>query len=132
MCVFVFCFLMIRRPPRSTRTDTLLPYTTLFRSPAASEQARRSAAVVAYHHRSVWQSTAAARSGGAGSTEARLRQGATVPRTGARTERAVGTGRGADEERSRAAVNGQRRCQARSEESRVGKERGRKGRARGV
>src|SRR3546814_18579259 len=25
---------MIRRPPRSTRTDTLLPYTTLFRSPA--------------------------------------------------------------------------------------------------
>src|SRR3546814_14832301 len=27
-----FFFLMIRRPPRSTRTDTLLPYTTLFRS----------------------------------------------------------------------------------------------------
>src|SRR3546814_10636826 len=24
---------MIRRPPRSTRTDTLFPYTTLFRSP---------------------------------------------------------------------------------------------------
>src|SRR3546814_16992888 len=32
---FVFCFfLMIRRPPRSTRTDTLFPYTTLFRSAA--------------------------------------------------------------------------------------------------
>src|SRR3546814_8148161 len=30
-CFFVF-FLMIRRPPRSTRTDTLFPYTTLFRS----------------------------------------------------------------------------------------------------
>src|SRR3546814_11330944 len=29
--LFVF-FLMIRRPPRSTRTDTLFPYTTLFRS----------------------------------------------------------------------------------------------------
>src|SRR3546814_15388263 len=28
-CLFV---LMIRRPPRSTRTDTLFPYTTLFRS----------------------------------------------------------------------------------------------------
>src|SRR3546814_14950139 len=28
---FVFC-VMIRRPPRSTRTDTLFPYTTLFRS----------------------------------------------------------------------------------------------------
>src|SRR3546814_15963975 len=27
-----FFLLMIRRPPRSTRTDTLLPYTTLFRS----------------------------------------------------------------------------------------------------
>src|SRR3546814_18207514 len=31
VCVFFF-FLMIRRPPRSTRTDTLFPYTTLFRS----------------------------------------------------------------------------------------------------
>src|SRR3546814_19647355 len=30
--VCVFFFLMIRRPPRSTRTDTLFPYTTLFRS----------------------------------------------------------------------------------------------------
>src|SRR3546814_14966780 len=29
-----FFFLMIRRPPRSTRTDTLFPYTTLFRSHA--------------------------------------------------------------------------------------------------
>src|SRR3546814_19857602 len=32
--LFVFFFLMIRRPPRSTRTDTLFPYTTLFRSHA--------------------------------------------------------------------------------------------------
>src|SRR3546814_19588559 len=30
--LFVVFFLMIRRPPRSTRTDTLFPYTTLFRS----------------------------------------------------------------------------------------------------
>src|SRR3546814_14061460 len=29
---FFLLFLMIRRPPRSTRTDTLFPYTTLFRS----------------------------------------------------------------------------------------------------
>src|SRR3546814_15860400 len=28
----IFFFLNIRRPPRSTRTDTLVPYTTLFRS----------------------------------------------------------------------------------------------------
>src|SRR3546814_1371167 len=39
-----FVFLMIRRPPRSTRTDTLSPYTTLFRSsshriPAARQHA---------------------------------------------------------------------------------------------
>src|SRR3546814_12336554 len=33
---YVF-FLMIRRPPRSTRTDTLFPYTTLFRSRAAPD-----------------------------------------------------------------------------------------------
>src|SRR3546814_3245191 len=36
MCISLLCcvffFLMIRRPPRSTRTDTLFPYTTLFRS----------------------------------------------------------------------------------------------------
>src|SRR3546814_2262793 len=34
LSLFFFCFffLMIRRPPRSTRTDTLFPYTTLFRS----------------------------------------------------------------------------------------------------
>src|SRR3546814_13771227 len=33
---------MIRRPPRSTRTATLLPYTTLFRShPGATERGRR-------------------------------------------------------------------------------------------
>src|SRR3546814_19235204 len=35
--VSVFFFLMIRRPPRSTRTDTLFPYTTLFRSPGRGE-----------------------------------------------------------------------------------------------
>src|SRR3546814_14639719 len=32
MNVLLFLFLMIRRPPRSTRTDTLCPYTTLCRS----------------------------------------------------------------------------------------------------
>src|SRR3546814_16889746 len=32
LCLLFFFFLMIRRPPRSTRTDTLFPYTTLFRS----------------------------------------------------------------------------------------------------
>src|SRR3546814_822391 len=43
----LFFFLMIRRPPRSTRTDTLFPYTTLFRSPLLrrpAEEARRRSA----------------------------------------------------------------------------------------
>src|SRR3546814_15435766 len=37
MHYFVFFVLMIRQPPRSPRTDTLFPYTTLFRSKAAIE-----------------------------------------------------------------------------------------------
>src|SRR3546814_18430794 len=68
-----FFFLMIRRPPRSTRTDTLFPYTTLFRSirtcirilmagvPAGVDlEALRAAVagvegVVGAHHLHVWQ-----------------------------------------------------------------------------
>src|SRR3546814_7901805 len=43
-CSFVFFFfLMIRRPPRSTRTDTLFPYTTLFRSGRFEVAVRRPA-----------------------------------------------------------------------------------------
>src|SRR3546814_3291755 len=42
---FSFLLLMIRRPTRSTRTDTLFPYTTLFRSNAA-EAARGGKAVL--------------------------------------------------------------------------------------
>src|SRR3546814_21152469 len=38
--MFFLVFLMMRRPPRSTRTDTLFPYTTLFRS----------------HNREIWNS----------------------------------------------------------------------------
>src|SRR3546814_13092672 len=43
LCVFPFFFLMIRRPPRSTRTDTLFPYTTLFRSRDARAAGEKSA-----------------------------------------------------------------------------------------
>src|SRR3546814_14977806 len=46
-CLSVFYsvfFLMIRRPPRSTRTDTLFPYTTLFRSTGRRNPALRAAA----------------------------------------------------------------------------------------
>src|SRR3546814_11297285 len=50
-CVHIhifFFFLMIRRPPRSTRTDTLFPYTTLFRS---QDQCRRAEAGRPHHRR---------------------------------------------------------------------------------
>src|SRR3546814_4281265 len=42
----VFFFLMIRRPPRSTRTDTLFPYTTLFRSPHRLQRIRPNGRVI--------------------------------------------------------------------------------------
>src|SRR3546814_1069849 len=41
MCGCSIFFLMIRRPPRSTRTDTLFPYTTLFRSRVRAGHDRR-------------------------------------------------------------------------------------------
>src|SRR3546814_12052547 len=43
ICIF---FLRIRRPPRSTRTDTLFPYTTLFRSIHLTGAAQRNAELV--------------------------------------------------------------------------------------
>src|SRR3546814_3573886 len=43
--ICVFFFLMIRLPPRSTRTDTLFPYTTLFRS-AAGAAGKRAAGLL--------------------------------------------------------------------------------------
>src|SRR3546814_9192369 len=48
--VFFFFFLMIRLPPRSTRTDTPFPYTTLFRSPSG-RAARAAPRRRPYRHR---------------------------------------------------------------------------------
>src|SRR3546814_11841085 len=45
-----FFFLMIRRPPRSTRTDTLFPYTTLFRSRRQALRRSRSCALLSAPH----------------------------------------------------------------------------------
>src|SRR3546814_18952622 len=42
---------MIRLPPRSTRTDTLFPYTTLFRSRARRRHLREGGSEDALHHR---------------------------------------------------------------------------------
>src|SRR3546814_15277295 len=48
--IYLF-FLMIRRPPRSTRTDTLFPYTTLFRSiPAINRNLRPSGWIDGQRH----------------------------------------------------------------------------------
>src|SRR3546814_4961041 len=44
-----FFFLMIRRPPRSTRTDTLFPYTTLFRSPSIMKWRRSTRPGISAH-----------------------------------------------------------------------------------
>src|SRR3546814_13089171 len=65
--LLLFFFLMIRRPPRSTRTDTLLPYTTLFRSRAGARATLRalrgrdhrlvSAAVVVRGGERLWHHT---------------------------------------------------------------------------
>src|SRR3546814_15176571 len=52
---FLFFFLMIRRPPRSTRTDTLFPYTTLFRS--RPRKKRPSAASTAWPNHGMMQSS---------------------------------------------------------------------------
>src|SRR3546814_17927586 len=47
MCLLcVFFFLMIRRPPRSTLTDTLFPYTTRFRSKVSQRTQEVRAALV--------------------------------------------------------------------------------------
>src|SRR3546814_6523363 len=43
---------MIRRPPRSTRTDTLFPYTTLFRSDAGAGAPWHQPGAVQHHHAS--------------------------------------------------------------------------------
>src|SRR3546814_5786104 len=59
-------FLMIRRPPRSTRTDTLFPYTTLFRSDLRSVALRTGAGEEAgrtQERRAVQAARAAARTG---------------------------------------------------------------------
>src|SRR3546814_3106789 len=51
-CLMTLCFiLMILRPPRSTRTDTLFPYTTLFRSGAVSRKRHRCAEYVSATYR---------------------------------------------------------------------------------
>src|SRR3546814_19071753 len=51
-----FFFLMIRRPPRSTRTDTLFPYTTLFRSQTGSPLASSAPSTIPWPASNSWHS----------------------------------------------------------------------------
>src|SRR3546814_1491225 len=46
---------MIRRPPRSTRTDTLFPYTTLFRSPDSFYQHKSDRAALEPEYQIDWR-----------------------------------------------------------------------------
>src|SRR3546814_11921392 len=63
MFAFFFFFLMIRLPPRSTRTDTLFPYTTLFRSESMAHKIWPGTRALAQLHldegQRVWLVTAA-------------------------------------------------------------------------
>src|SRR3546814_4293155 len=84
---------MIRRPPRSTRTDTLFPYTTLFRSAATAEE------------RAAWWSDAAGvpPGNGVGIVDAKAAPpDPTLP--GLQCLRALWDGRGADADRVRQGV----------------------------
>src|SRR3546814_8428097 len=75
------CFLMIRRPPRSTRTDTLFPYTTLFRSFLA-ETRRMHPAVCDFISDQVYEGRLASHS----DTERQSVTGTAWPTAGARSE----------------------------------------------
>src|SRR3546814_16141189 len=120
---------MIRRPPRSTRTDTLFPYTTLFRSGSAGRLA------------GTWE---VPKAGGIGMTPETAKNSAVDPccaaaywgsqQVVARFEPSIA---GAPDARWRPSVspghqaNRHYRCRERSEESRVGKEDVSTGRYRG-
>src|SRR3546814_6091630 len=70
---YVFFFLMIRRPPRSTRTDTLFPYTTLFRSGPGSPVAGSPAGGLAHRPRANPRSPLRPRRCGTASRSRRIR-----------------------------------------------------------
>src|SRR3546814_18431387 len=80
---------MIRRPPRSTRTDTLFPYTTLFRS-GQPFGAREAGTIGAQSLSSRRRHPAALCTGRARPTAAHHRRRTTVATTGGQTRRLTG------------------------------------------
>src|SRR3546814_18945242 len=121
---------MIRRPPRSTRTDTLLPYTTLFRSLLEDQEL--------WHHDAVGMAAMDARADGQldAAHEGRRLHG-DPPRIGRLQSRHAGelllsrTLRGCGAGRARPLSNARPLLGASSEEHRVGKECGRTGNSGG-
>src|SRR3546814_17583426 len=106
---------MIRRPPRSTRTDTLFPYTTLFRSPRRRQQRDIAAA-----HRVAGESLGAARKAALPAAERRRgEQAAREQRRIAEHRPAIGQGVGAG---ARPQFVDEAFGEKRSEARRVGKE----------
>src|SRR3546814_15074172 len=85
--LFIF-FLMIRRPPRSTRTDTLFPYTTLFRSDAGQPFSIQSISKVFTLTMALeaagddlWQRVGREPSGNAFNSQVQLKRERGIPRT---------------------------------------------------
>src|SRR3546814_13050174 len=76
-----FFFLMIRRPPRSTRTDTLFPYTTLFRSDLALYAAKAEGAGVVREFRSEMRESAESRKSMLREAREALRDDRIIPRS---------------------------------------------------
>src|SRR3546814_21014797 len=74
-----FCFLLIRLPPSSTRTDTLFPYTTLFRSAHRARHGGRALSRLRAFHEDRRHCRGPALSPGSGGA-----QGAHAPRAGDR------------------------------------------------
>src|SRR3546814_12556686 len=108
---------MIRRPPRSTRPDTLFPYTTLFRSVAAGDDSAfcRPACPI-FRQRAARLAPGAWAGGGGGASRTRASSWHCVPRS--------------DYSRPlRVRPRGRRAVCLRSDERRVGKEGVRTGRA---
>src|SRR3546814_3690100 len=88
---FGIFFLMIRRPPRSTRTDTLFPYTTLFRSAL---------------HTAHWRAGIGKKDDGIGGGHGkRLRWGKTVRESGSRNAAPAKEGAGVCRRRCRAVAS---------------------------
>src|SRR3546814_17553661 len=72
--VLVCFFLMYRRPPRSTRTDTLFPYRTLFRSHHAVDRRHHEADAGRRHPRGVAEEIGTVGGGDEAEPEQRLPQ----------------------------------------------------------